>query len=50
MDFIKKAFLFGVGVIAVAYEEVEKSIRKTIKTVEDEREKMQKQLKREQAH
>ncbi len=45
MKFIRKAFLFGVGVIAIAYEEVEKTISKTIHTIEKEREKVRQQLK-----
>jgi hypothetical protein len=45
MKFIRKAFLFSVGVIAIAYEEVEKSIQKTIHTLEEETQKIRKQLK-----
>ena len=49
MNFIKKAFLFGVGVIAIAYEEVEKSIQKTLDAIQEERTKLQQQMKRQEA-
>lgn len=50
MEYFRKAFLFGVGLIVVSYEEVEKTIKKTLDTIEEEREKMRKQIKAQQAH
>lgn len=49
MEYIRKAFLFGVGIITLAYDEIEKSLKEAQKNLEEQRQKISQRLEKRQA-
>ena len=49
MELSKKAFLFVVGVVSLTIDEVNKSIKEAIESVEEQREKINKRFVKEEA-
>lgn len=44
MNMFRKAFLFVVGMVAIAYEETNKSIKEATKSIEERRDKLTKRV------
>jgi hypothetical protein len=49
MEYMRKVFLFSVGVIALAYDEIEKRVKETQKVVHEQREKISQRLEKQEA-
>ncbi len=47
MRLIKKAFLLGVGLLTLAYDEFEKSVEEALKSAEGQRQRVNKRIARE---
>jgi len=48
MKCLNKAFLFSVGVITIAYDEVVKKVQRVLDEIQEERNKMGKQVEKKQ--
>lgn len=44
MDVFRKAFLFVIGLVSIAYEETNKSIEEATKSIEERREKISRRV------
>lgn len=49
MDVVKKVFLFGVGVVTIAFEEASKAVDEAVHTLKEQREKINGRFTKQQA-